>query len=245
MLSKLNYYLKLNGFIDVTFGITILVRVTAILWHIVTKFLVLLPLPLTFSYLFSILLLLSYFLTVLRKHQIIYELSALKGNYIKDIICSYRIITVFIYQDSYFTSFNNTFRNFIKMFSLLRSRCWNLLIQKLLLNQNPTYTHKIPLVFHLEYVDWLIAGVVGWKIHPPSTYQSPQTCPYSNSWSCDCECNLLWQKGLFMYDFISLDGLPRIILGYWGGLIITTSLYEGLEMSQSQKTCWCDDGSRD
>lgn len=172
MLSKLNYDLKLNGFIDVTFGIIILVRITPILWHIVIKLSVPLPLPLTFSYLFSILLLLSYFLTVLRKQQIIYELSALKGNYIKDIICSYRIITVFIYQDSYFTRFNNTFRNFIKMFSLLRSRCWNLLIQKLLLEQNPTYTHKISLAFHLQYVDW--------KMLPASTHQSPQTCPYSN-----------------------------------------------------------------
>ena len=36
-----------------------------------------------------------------------------------------------------------------------------------------------------------------------------------------------------MYDFSSLDGLLRIILGYWGGLIITKSLYEGLERSQS------------
>jgi len=172
MLSKLNYDLKLNGFIDVTFGITILVRITPILWHIVIKLFVPLPLPLTFSYLFSILLLLSYFLTVLRKQQIIYELSALKGNYIKDIICSYRISTVFIYQDSYFTRFNNIFRNFIKMFSLLRSRCWNLQIQKLLLDQNPTYTHKISLAFHLQYVDW--------KMLPTSTHQSPQTCPYSN-----------------------------------------------------------------
>ena len=52
------------------------------------------------------------------------------------------------------------------------SRCWNLQIQKLLLDQNPTYTHKISLAFHLQYVDW--------KMLPTSTHQSPQTCPYSN-----------------------------------------------------------------
>lgn len=147
----------------------------------------------------------------------------------KSLLCSY---TKIVTSQDLITSIN-----FIKMFSLLRSRCWNLLIQKLLLDQNPTYSHKISLAFHLQYVDW--------KILPTSTHQSPQTCPYSNPWSCDCECNFLWQKGLFLYDFSSLDGLLRIILGYWGGLIITTSLYEGLERSQSQKTWWHDDGSRD